>query len=94
MMPRFQAKVTSKGQVTLPISYRKLAGVEVGDTLDLIVEDGHTTLRKRRSIDELAGSLRHLGKRLGRAVEKSDIKSAVADAMEEQAKRSAGPRRR
>lgn len=86
-MPRFKTKVTSKGQVTLPIGYRKLAGVEVGDTLDLIVENGRTTLRKRRSIDELAGSLRHLGKRFGRPGTKADIVDAVDEAMREQEER-------
>ena len=87
VMPRFKTKVTSKGQVTLPVGYRKLAGVEVGDTLDLIVENGRTTLRKRRSIDELAGSLRHLGKRLGRPGTKADIVEAVDEAMREQEER-------
>lgn len=88
-MRHFKVKVTSKGQMTLPAGFRKLTGVEAGDVVDLVVgEDGRATLKKRRSIDELVGSLSHLSKRLGRPVQKSDIDAAVAEAMEEQEERS------
>jgi AbrB family looped-hinge helix DNA binding protein len=94
-MHRFKLKVTSKGQVTLPAAFRRLAEVDEGDTLDLLVdENGRATLKKRRSIDELVGSLRHLNDRLGRPLEKADIKSAVDEAMAEQEERSRSAKRR
>ena len=87
-MHRFKVKVTSKGQMTLPMGFRKLTGVEVGDVVDLVVgDDGRATLKKRRGIDELAGSLSHLAKRLGRPGTKADIVDAVDEAMREQEER-------
>ena len=87
-MHRFKAKVTSKGQMTLPAGYRKLTGVEPGDVLDLVVgDDGRATLKKRRGVDELVGSLSHLSKRLGRPGTKADIVQAVDGAMREQEER-------
>jgi AbrB family looped-hinge helix DNA binding protein len=87
-MRRFRVKVTSKGQMTLPVGFRKLTGVDVGDLVDLVVdEDGRATMKKRRSIDELVGSLGHLAKRLGRPGTKEDIAEAVTGAMREQEER-------
>ncbi len=93
-MYRFKVKVTSKGQMTLPAAFRRLAAVREGDTLDLIVDDeGHATLKKRSSIDDLVGSLRHLSGRLGRPLDKADIKGSVDEAMAEQEERSRAKRR-
>lgn len=90
-MHRFKVKVTSKGQMTLPVGFRKLTGVDPGDTVDLLVDDaGRAILKKRRSIDELVGSLNHLAKRLGRPGTKDDIKEAVAEAMRDQEERVLG----
>jgi AbrB family looped-hinge helix DNA binding protein len=90
-MHRFKAKITSKGQVTLPAGFRKLTGVGAGDVIDLLVDDeGRATLKKRRSVDELVGSLNHLAKRLGRPIQQADIDAAVAEAMEEKEARSRG----
>ena len=90
-MQRFKLRVTSKGQVTLPAAFRRLAQVDEGDTLDLFVDEkGRATLKKRRSIDELIGSLSHLAKRLGRPGTKDDIEEAVSEAMQEQEERVLG----
>ena len=75
-MRRFRVKVTSKGQMTLPVGFRKLTGVDVGDLVDLVVdEDGRATMKKRRSIDELVGSLGHLASGLvGQEPRKTSLK--------------------
>jgi antitoxin PrlF len=50
-----ESKVTSKGQTTLPRDVRSAIGLEAGDTLRYIVEDGRVQIR---SVTELAGMLR------------------------------------
>ena len=91
-MQRFTTKVTRQGQVTLPAEFRRVIGVNPGDMVDLVGEDdGRATLKKRRSIEELVGSLNHLSKQLGRVVNQADIDAAAADAMDEREKRSRRP---
>lgn len=54
-MPK--AKITSKGQVTIPKAIRDELGVKPGDSLEFRIEDGHLKVRpvRRRSILELEG---------------------------------------
>jgi AbrB family looped-hinge helix DNA binding protein len=54
-MPR--ARITSKGQITIPKEIRELMGVGQGDSVDFVVDDGHIEVRpvKRRSIAEFRG---------------------------------------
>lgn len=42
---RARATVTSKGQVTIPLEIRRRLGLEKGDSVDFIVEDGVTIIR-------------------------------------------------
>jgi AbrB family looped-hinge helix DNA binding protein len=51
------AKVTSKGQVTLPKSVRDALGVAPGDRLLFRVVDGHALLARTPDLLELAGSI-------------------------------------
>lgn len=48
-----QAKVTSKGQVTLPKSLRDRHGIKAGDVIEFVEQDGKTWVRTRniRAID-------------------------------------------
>ncbi len=48
---RIKATVTSKGQVTIPIEIRRRLGLEQGDTVDFVVEDGVTYLQPARAGD-------------------------------------------
>lgn len=48
MMDR-RAKITSKGQVTIPKSIRKALGVREGDSLVFEVEDGEARVRPLRT---------------------------------------------
>ena len=55
-------RLTSKGQLTLPVSVRKAWGIKPGDKLELTIGKGNVLLIRplERSIGEsTAGSLRH-----------------------------------
>jgi AbrB family looped-hinge helix DNA binding protein len=55
-MPR--AKVTSKGQITIPAEVRKAMGIETGSTVIFWAnEDGSFRMVRARSIMELEGCL-------------------------------------
>ncbi|MDO5678231.1 MAG: AbrB/MazE/SpoVT family DNA-binding domain-containing protein [Propionibacteriaceae bacterium] len=45
--------VSSKGQITLPVSVREQLGIDQGDRLTLIVDGGAITLRKQLTMDEI-----------------------------------------
>jgi antitoxin PrlF len=51
------AKVTSKGQVTLPKPVRDAIGLEKGDTVFFSVQDGYVVLAKIPNFLDLAGSV-------------------------------------
>jgi len=51
------AKVTSKGQVTLPKAVRDALGVEPGDRVLFRVVDGHALIARTPDLLELAGSI-------------------------------------
>jgi AbrB family looped-hinge helix DNA binding protein len=53
-----RARVTSKGQVTVPVEVRRALGVEEGDTLVFEVAGEYATLRKRRPTLEVAEEVR------------------------------------
>jgi AbrB family looped-hinge helix DNA binding protein len=45
-------KVTRGGQVTLPSAMRQAAGIEVGDYLEVSLEDGQMVLHPKQIIDK------------------------------------------
>lgn len=45
---RVRAKITSKGQVTIPQEVRRRLGLRKGDRIEFVVEDGVTILRPAR----------------------------------------------
>lgn len=51
------AKVTSKGQITLPKALRDALGLQPGDRVLFRVEDGHALLARTPDLLELAGSI-------------------------------------
>jgi AbrB family looped-hinge helix DNA binding protein len=53
-----RARLTSKGQVTIPIEVRRALCVEEGDTLVFEVADAYATMRKRRPTLEVAEEVR------------------------------------
>ncbi|MDP2181629.1 MAG: AbrB/MazE/SpoVT family DNA-binding domain-containing protein [Actinomycetota bacterium] len=53
-----RARVTSKGQVTVPVEVRRALGVEEGDTLVFELASGYATVRKRRPTLQVAEEVR------------------------------------
>lgn len=51
------AKVTSKGQITLPKAVRDALGLQPGDKVLFRVENGHALLARTPNLLELAGSV-------------------------------------
>lgn len=52
------AKVTSKGQVTIPVEVRRALGIEEGDQIVFEVAGRYATVHKRRSVVEIAAEWR------------------------------------
>jgi AbrB family looped-hinge helix DNA binding protein len=65
-----RARLTSKGQVTIPVEVRRALGVEEGDTLVFEVADAYATMRKRRPTLEVAreARARYMGGRAPRTM--------------------------
>jgi len=59
------ATLTSKGQVTIPKAVRDLLGLEAGDQLDFVLEDGARVVLRpgNRDARNLKGLLRRSGRR-------------------------------
>ncbi|MCW6169302.1 MAG: AbrB/MazE/SpoVT family DNA-binding domain-containing protein [Thermoplasmatales archaeon] len=54
------SKVTSKGQITIPIEVRKALGLEVGDTILFGKIDGNIVIKKNKK-DTLVSVLKEAG---------------------------------
>jgi antitoxin PrlF len=58
-MKELLARVTSKGQVTIPAEVRRLLGVEPHDKVAFIVEEDQVRLARRGSVvEQTAGALK------------------------------------
>lgn len=59
-----KAKITSKGQITLPKAVRERLGLKLGDEIEFVDEKGRVVLRKPRPrtgpFDKWVGYLTHL----------------------------------
>jgi AbrB family looped-hinge helix DNA binding protein len=55
-----RARVTSKGQVTVPVEVRRGLGIEEGDVLVFELAGAYATMRKRRPTLEVAAEVRAL----------------------------------
>ncbi len=51
------ARVSSKGQITIPRDVREVLGIKQGDTLLFSVNDGRVTISRIPDFFELAGSV-------------------------------------
>lgn len=84
-----KARVTSKGQVTLPAKLRRQLGVEPGDDLDFVMEDKgvYVSVVKRKKLSDLHGIL-PLPE--GPAVTKKEVREAARCVARERHKRVTG----
>ncbi len=83
----YKAKVTSKGQITIPVEVRRAMGLKPGGKVAFFEEDkGEFVLRRVRSIMELEGALAGLIPPM--TVEEMD--KAIGEAVTESYRRSVG----
>lgn len=90
-----EARLTSKGQITIPAAIREGLGMKAGDALRFrLSEAGELTVvpRRKRSILEIAREMPLPS--LGRPLTQDDIDTAIAEAMREQEDRVRGFRKR
>lgn len=77
------ARITSKGQVTIPVEVRRLLGAEEGDDLVFTVSgEGEATIRliKRRRLSDLYGILPATRPYPGKEKVRAEIQAAVGRA--------------
>jgi len=73
------AKVTSKGQVTIPIEIRKKLGIRTEDKVDFILDGERVILVPVKTLRDLRGAVKAKGKGKGDfAEERAKAKAAVA----------------
>jgi AbrB family looped-hinge helix DNA binding protein len=84
-----RARVTSKGQVTIPIDVRRALGIEEGDTLAFEVSAEYVTVRKPRTLAEVAAELHETARTNGAlpAGREAGIASHVAAVYAEKERR-------
>ncbi len=94
----YKAKITSKGQITLPAELRKALGVKPGEEVAFLPgENGSFRIRRMGSIDELYGIVRKLGyAQDGPPLTDREIKEAIGERVAEldEATKSDAARRR
>lgn len=50
-MAKAASKISSKGQITVPLEVRKRLGVKEGDRVEFVVENGRTIIRPEQAGD-------------------------------------------
>ena len=90
---RASAKVTSKGQVTIPIEVRKALDIEPGDRLTFIVRNGDVNLARTASwVTRTAGMFRDAA--IQPPPTAKQLRSMASDAIAEAAVERANKRER
>lgn len=54
----FYTNVTQKGQVTLPVEYRQVAGIAARDKVAITLENGQISIRPVKSLDHFYGKIK------------------------------------
>ncbi len=60
-----ESGITAKGQITLPKSVREALGVQTGDRVRYIIQDGEVRIRPVRPISRLFGVVKYDGPAVG-----------------------------
>lgn len=79
------AKITSKGQVTIPIEIRKKLGIRTEDTVDFVLEGDRVLLVPVKNLRDLRGAVKAKG-RGDFAGERAAAKAEVARRVREELK--------
>ena len=81
----YKAKITSKGQITLPVGLRKELGLETGESVVFFPEEnGVFRVRRTGSIRDLCGIVKKLGYvQEGPAPTLEEIKDAIGEHVAE-----------
>ena len=89
-MPHVEAKLSSKGQITIPLAVREFFNLQPGDTVDFYLDEASREVRikaRNRDASELFGSLNAYSKPEGRYVSVEDMNDAVGRHLAEDDKR-------
>ena len=89
-MPHYQAKLSSKGQLTVPASVREHFDLKTGDIVDFYVDKTERAVRmvaRNKSIVELAGMLDAYRLPGGHAATIQEMHEAVGDHLAEKHER-------
>ena len=77
-----QARVTTKGQVTLPKQIRESLSIRAGDRLEFSLEPSNkVSLRKKRGLGSSAGCAKHLVKAGSKPLTDQQIDEAIQGRM-------------
>jgi AbrB family looped-hinge helix DNA binding protein len=79
-MATYAAKVTSKGQLTLPVELRRRLGIEPGDTVAFSVEGESVRVRRQLRLEDIKGIVPALP-----GVDTGDFDDLIEDAMSDHA---------
>ena len=81
----YRAKITSKGQITLPAELRKALGVKPGEEVAFLPgENGSFRIKRIGHIDELYGIVRKLGyAQHGPPLTTQEIRNAIGEHVAE-----------
>lgn len=77
------AKITSKGQVTIPNEIRKKLGIGKDDQIDFVIEEGRVILVPVKTLRDLRGAVKARATG-GFAAERNKAKATVADRVREE----------
>lgn len=87
-----RAKITSKGQVTIPVEVRRMLGVTDGDFLAFEVGADYVTIRRQDSLREASSKIRELTRGITPAY--ADDDEAILSAFDEVGEARAGEKLR
>lgn len=76
------AKVSNKGQITLPAAERRRLGIVPNSTVEVVAGDREIIIRPRRSIMELAGVFQAYAK--GKPTDWEQVRTEVERAVAEE----------
>jgi AbrB family looped-hinge helix DNA binding protein len=79
-MARLESTLTRKGQVTVPIEVRRALGINEGDRISFVLENGGARLERRASVtDRTAGIFRSSQPALTAEQLREAAEQAIAD---------------